>query len=186
MTAGALRDYLAAKEVRTKKDPANPAKPATQCSHLETFLRNGGTSVLCPLARCCLSASYYVRPDATDATMACLSCAVLCTREEAAAHMKAAAQSAGVNPHCIFADVERAELYCAACAGYAYSPEFDRLVLGARAIVTGVETPDTGSAAATTGKKRKKAVKKAKKTTRKKKTGVGRIVRKIRRAVRRR
>ena len=108
MTAGALRDYLAAKEVRTKKDPANPAKPATQCSHLETFLRNGGTSVLCPLARCCLSASYYVRPDATDATMACLSCAVLCTREEAAAHMKAAAQSAGVNPHCIFADVERA------------------------------------------------------------------------------
>ena len=85
MTAGALRDYLAAKEVRTKKDPAKPAKPATQCSHLETFLRNGGTSVLCPLARCCLSASYYVRPDATDATMACLSCAVLCTREEAAA-----------------------------------------------------------------------------------------------------
>jgi ubiquitin carboxyl-terminal hydrolase 22/27/51 len=157
MTAGALRDYLAAKEVRTKKDPAKPAKPATQCSHLETFLRNGGTSVLCPLARCCLSASYYVRPDATDATMACLSCAVLCTREEAAAHLKAAAQSAGVNPHCIFADVERAELYCAACAGYAYSPEFDRLVLGARAIVTGVETPDTGSAAATTGKKRKKA-----------------------------
>jgi ubiquitin carboxyl-terminal hydrolase 22/27/51 len=57
----------------------------------------------------------------------------------------------------MFADVERAELYCAACAGYAYSPEFDRLVLGARAIVTGVETPDTGSAAATTGKKRKKA-----------------------------
>ena len=54
------------------------------------------------------------------------------------------------------ADVERAELYCAACARYTYSPEFDRLVLGTRAIAMGVRASDAGVAAATTTKKRKK------------------------------
>ena len=56
----------------------------------------------------------------------------------------------------MFADVERAELYCAACAKYTYSPEFDRLVLGTRAIAMGVRASDAGVAAATTAKKRKK------------------------------
>ena len=153
MTTGAAP--VAAKKVRTKKAPA---KPATQCSHLEAFLKSGGTGVLCPLARCCVAASYpgHAVRTAVDATLACLGCTMICTREEAAAHMRAAARSFAVNPHSMFADVERAELYCAACARYTYSPEFDRLVLGTRAIAMGVRASDAGVAAATTAKKRKK------------------------------
>ena len=153
MTTGAAP--VAAKKVRTKK---TLAKPATQCSHLEAFLKSGGTGVLCPLARCCVAASYpgHAVRTAADATLACLGCTMICTREEAAAHMRAAARSFAVNPHSMFADVERAELYCAACARYTYSPEFDRLVLGTRAIAMGVRASDAGVAAATTTKKRKK------------------------------
>jgi len=153
MTTGAAP--VAAKKVRTKKAPA---KPATQCSHLEAFLKSGGTGVLCPLARCCVAASYpgHAVRTAVDATLACLGCTMICTREEAEAHMRAAARSFAVNPHSMFADVERAELYCAACARYTYSPEFDRLVLGTRAIAMGVRASDAGVAAATTAKKRKK------------------------------
>ena len=153
MTTGAAP--VAAKKVRTKKALA---KPATQCSHLEAFLKSGGTGVLCPLARCCVAASYpgHAVRTAVDATLACLGCTMICTREEAAAHMRAAARSFAVNPHSMFADVERAELYCAACARYTYSPEFDRLVLGTRAIAMGVRASDAGVAAATTAKKRKK------------------------------
>ena len=127
MTTGAAP--VAAKKVRTKKALA---KPATQCSHLEAFLKSGGTGVLCPLARCCVAASYpgHAVRTAADATLACLGCTMICTREEAAARMRAAARSFAVNPHSMFADVERAELYCAACAGTRTRPSSIASCLG--------------------------------------------------------
>ena len=63
----------------------------------------------------------------------CLGCARLCTKDEAIAHARAD------DAHSVFADVERAELFCAPCGVHVYSRDFDRAVLGIRAVAARVE-----------------------------------------------
>lgn len=77
-------------------------------------------------------------------------------------HMKSQPVSGSNNSHCLYADFERAELFCAACGKYVYALEFDRAVLGVRAMATGIVPSEAnGEAAMTVGglttKKRKKA-----------------------------
>jgi hypothetical protein len=62
---------------------------------------------------------------------ACLGCARLCSHEEAVLHMQSQPVSpVGLNAHCTYADIERAELFCAACVTYVYALEFDSTVGG--------------------------------------------------------
>jgi len=50
-----------------------------------------------------------------------------------------------VNAHCVYADVERAELFCAACSTYVYALEFDKTVNGVAAVATGVGATTGGA-----------------------------------------
>jgi ubiquitin carboxyl-terminal hydrolase 22/27/51 len=49
-----------------------------------------------------------------------------------------------VNAHCVYADVERAELFCAACGTHVYALEFDKTVNGVAAVATGVGATTSG------------------------------------------
>ena len=71
----------------------------------------------------------------------CLGCAVPFPRASVASHAREAS-------HLVFADADRAELFCAACDSHAYAPAFDRAVLGARAIRAGItgDVPPTRAA----------------------------------------
>ena len=72
-------------------------------------------------------------PVQTNPVQVCLGCARLCTKDEAIAHARAD------DAHSVFADVERAELFCAPCGVHVYSRDFDRAVLGIRAVAARVE-----------------------------------------------
>ena len=115
----------------------------TECSHVHAFFASReGRDTLAPLARCCVDRAEI--PPA--AVLACLDCAALCTRAEARAHAVGTGgadrgEDLEPNPNrvdreCrgVFVDVRVAELYCAPCDARAYHRDFDRAVLGARAV----------------------------------------------------
>ena len=80
-------------------------------------------------------------PPRVLAPQVCLGCAVPFPRASVASHAREAS-------HLVFADADRAELFCAACDSHAYAPAFDRAVLGARAIRAGItgDVPPTRAA----------------------------------------
>ena len=117
----------------------------TECSHVSAFFASReGRDTLAPLARCCVERAKVPRA----AVFACLDCAALCSRAEARAHAVGTGstdrgEDLGPNPNrvdrktgCrgVFVDVRVAELFCAPCDARAYHRDFDRAVLGARAL----------------------------------------------------